>query len=166
MPQGVAIVHHLGPALDDDKRERGWSSSTQMAIRGSPTTERPLTEVAPVVKKTESSSSRANHTGATWGRPSARTVATFAVRAGSVRKARHSSLLISATAASLGVRPTLRGLELVVVDPLDLAVKVAPLLALTAPQSPGDVAHQDQHVVGDDAAPRVAMTPVGTDDER
>ena len=68
----------------------GWSLSTTTLTRGSRTSVRPFTVPSPVVKITSSPSST-NHTGAACGRPSARVVATFAVRVPSVKNARRSS---------------------------------------------------------------------------
>ena len=67
---------------------------------------RPFTVFSPVVKTRDPSSSKKSyHTGATWGRPSARTVASFAVRGGSpAKKARTSSSDIGLYAISQGSR--------------------------------------------------------------
>src|ERR1700722_17742399 len=77
------------------KLKGGRSSSTHSDTLGSRRIFRPLTVDSPVLKRREPSSSRSYQTGAMCGRPSARTVANLAVRAGSaVRNARTSASLI------------------------------------------------------------------------
>ncbi len=74
------------------KLNGGRSSSTQIDALGSRLRFRPLTVDSPVLKTSDPSTSTSNHTGAMWGRPSARTVASFPVRGGSaVRNARTCS---------------------------------------------------------------------------
>src|SRR5664280_1925351 len=85
------------------KENGGCSSSTHRATRGSRRRLLPLSESAAVLNTRSPmgesgptvAGSRANQIGASWGRPSARTVASFPVRAGSpVRKATSSSPVI------------------------------------------------------------------------
>jgi hypothetical protein len=83
----------------------GVSSSTHSDARGSRRRVLPFTESAAVVNTTDPSSSSTNQIGATWGRPSLRTVASAAVRVPCMTNARHSgSLIFSATTAATGRR--------------------------------------------------------------
>ena len=82
------------------KENGGRSSSTQRQTLGSRRIDLPFRVSAPVVKTMLPSSSRSNQIGATCGRPSFLTVASFPVRGGSaVRKAFHSSSLMTRMAA-------------------------------------------------------------------
>src|SRR5215213_8290303 len=85
----------------ETKAKGGSSSSTMSATRPSCCRLVPLTVLSPVVKR-RSSPSRVNQIGATWGRPSARTVANAAVRVPSSKKARVSSGVIWCTGRSYG----------------------------------------------------------------
>jgi hypothetical protein len=72
------------------KPNGGWSSWTHIDAWPVRWMLRPLTVSAPVLN-TITSPSRAYQTGATWGRPSALTVASNPGRTGASRNARHSS---------------------------------------------------------------------------
>src|SRR2546421_3048646 len=89
------------------KLKGGVSSSTHRATRGSRRIARPFTDRAEVVKTMVLSSSRSIQTGATWGLPSLRTVASFAVRGRSRTKSFHSepSILAMGKAYAMTAAP-------------------------------------------------------------